>query len=411
MIAALRQESGPALLREGYAWAWQRRSRSRDGVARTRLLGRQALVVGGPEGARLFYDADCVRRAGAVPRPVRLTLFGKGAVHGLDDEAHAARKALFLDLLTPEAVAAAVRSVGREWDVAIGRWRDGATVVLQDEAVRVLGAGVLTWAGVPLDRLDPARAARDLATVVRGFGSIGPLHLRARLARHRTERWARAAVRAARRDRERFSQTPLGQIATYRQDGELLDERTAAVELHNLLRPTVAVSWFVTFAALALEQHPRWRERLASGEDELVEAFTHEVRRMYPFVPILTARVRGEFDWRGQRLPRASLLVLDVYGTHHDPALYPQPEHFDPRRFLRREPGTWDYLPQGGGDARTGHRCPGERLTVELVKDAVRRLAGLSYTVPAQDLSYPLDRMPTAPRSGFALDPRCPLRR
>jgi len=33
----------------------------------TRLLGRPALVVRGPDGARLFYDADRVRREKAAP--------------------------------------------------------------------------------------------------------------------------------------------------------------------------------------------------------------------------------------------------------------------------------------------------------------------------------------------------------
>ena len=42
------------LLRQGYPWA----GRLRDGAAAvpTRLLGRRAVVVGGPAGVRRFYD-------------------------------------------------------------------------------------------------------------------------------------------------------------------------------------------------------------------------------------------------------------------------------------------------------------------------------------------------------------------
>ena len=42
-------------------------------------------------------------------------------------------------------------------------------------------------------------------------------------------------------------------------------------------------------------------------------------------------------------------------------------------------------------------------MTVELLKGAVRVLAGLHYDVPDQDLRYPLSRMPTRPRSGFRI--------
>ena len=40
---------------------------------------------------------------------------------------------------------------------------------------------------------------------------------------------------------------------------------------------------------------------------------------------------------------------------------------------------------------------------MELLKGAVRVLAGLRYEVPDQDLTYSLRRMPTRPRSGFRI--------
>lgn len=49
-------------------------------------------------------------------------------------------------------------------------------------------------------------------------------------------------------------------IAAHREpDGAPLDPRTAAVEVLNVVRPTVAVSWFVTFAAHALHRWPEHR--------------------------------------------------------------------------------------------------------------------------------------------------------
>jgi hypothetical protein len=55
------------------------------------------------------------------------------------------------------------------------------------------------------------------------------------------------------------------------------------------VRPTVAVAWFMAFAALALHQHPNWTERLATGggqtSDGDLEAFAHEVAACTPLPP------------------------------------------------------------------------------------------------------------------------------
>ncbi len=169
----------------------------------------------------------------------------------------------------------------------------------------------------------------------------------------------------------------------------------------------MAVAWFVSFAALALHQHPRWKERLVTGNEQTLdgdlEAFAHEVRRLYPLTPLLGARTDRSFTWRGHRFPEGRLLLLDVYGTNHHPDAWPDPGTFDPSRFVGVEPDPFVSVPHGGGDPATGHRCAGGRVAVELLKGAVRVLAGLRYDVPEQDLRYPLGRIPTRPRSGFRI--------
>src|SRR3954454_867197 len=91
-----------ALLRGGYRWSPTRRG---DATAvPIRFLGRRSVLVGGVEGVRRFYDPR-LRRHGAVPAPVRLVLFGRAGVQGLDDRAHHDRKALFLEVVSPDAVA------------------------------------------------------------------------------------------------------------------------------------------------------------------------------------------------------------------------------------------------------------------------------------------------------------------
>jgi fatty-acid peroxygenase len=392
------------LLLEGYAWLpGLRRSTGSDAV-RTRLMGRPALGLCGPEAAQFFYDEKHVQRHGAIPSPVLSTLFGHGAVHTLDGDAHRQRKSFFLSLVTPESVASLVACVAAAWEDTVVGWRAGREVVLFDEASRALTAGVRRWAGVPVATHEVAELAADLVAMVDGFATAGPRHWRARKARKRREAWLGSLVRQVRADE--FDAPPgsaLDVVARHRDaDGELLDPHTAAVELLNVIRPTVAVCWFVAYAGHALHRWPQHREPLRAGGGFAV-AFAHELRRFYPFAPFLGGLAAQDLTWQGAHVPAGSLVLLDLYGQNHDSRLWTDPYRFDPRRFLDREIGAWDLVPQGAGDPHTGHRCPGEPFTVALLAELCTRLARLDYDVPDQDLTISLSRIPARPRSGFVL--------
>ena len=63
----------------------------------------------------------------------------------------------------------------------------------------------------------------------------------------------------------------------------------------------------------------------------------------------------------------------------------------------------FELVPQGGGNPRTGHRCPGEQITVAVLSALAVRLARLSFDVPEQDLDISPRRIPARPRSGVVL--------
>ncbi|GAA2214208.1 hypothetical protein GCM10009850_096730 [Nonomuraea monospora] len=241
--------------------------------------------------------------------------------------------------------------------------------------------------------------------MVDGFGSGGPRHWRARLARGRREAWLTGLVRQVRDGTTTASAgSALDVVAGHRDaDGDPLDARTAAVELLNVIRPTAAVAWYVAFAAHALHRRPDQRKALRDGDEAHAEAFAQEVRRFYPFAPFVGGRAVRDLSWAGERIPQGSLVLLDVYGQHHDPDLWDEPYTFNPGRFVGREPGAFELIPQGGGDPRSGHRCPGEGITLTLLRTLAARLALLDYDVPEQDLTISLRRIPTRPASGFVL--------
>lgn len=76
------------LLTKGYGFADDLSSRPDDPRAGSRvpmrLLGGDALLVRGQDGADLFYDTDQVQREGAMPSFVGGSLLGAGSLHSMD---------------------------------------------------------------------------------------------------------------------------------------------------------------------------------------------------------------------------------------------------------------------------------------------------------------------------------------
>jgi fatty-acid peroxygenase len=337
----------------------------------------------------------------AIPVPIAGSLFGPGAVHGLDDDAHRHRKTLFLEALTQDQLDRLLPIARRRWRAELQTWSAKGSGHVYPSAVRAFGSTIIEWAGI--DEPDSAKAqhAQWMADIVNGFGVLGPAYVRATRARRRCDQWARQLVARERRDPTAPEGSWLQRVAAFvDSDGERLPARTAAVELLNILRPTVAVSWLACFAVMALDEHPQWQARLrAEGpEGRAAEAFAHEVRRYYPFVPVLTARARQDVEFAGHHIERGQRILLDVYGTNHGPE-WANPWAFDPDRFLETHPcDLTHFVAQGGGPRETGHRCPGEGVSNGLLAVAIGELASRDgWQLPLQDPQYSLRRMPTRP--------------
>lgn len=416
------------LLRDGYTFADTVRARTGDVTARAvalKLMGAPAVLIRGTEAVRFFYDTDRFHRTGAMPAAIKAPLFGCGAVHGLDDDAHRHRKQLFLQATEPARVAALVEAVDQQWSQAL---ENADTIDVYQASMGVFGAAVLSWAGTGMDARAMEERARRLATIVEGFGTPGLPWVQAMLARRDSDAWARRLIRRTRTRTEHPDQpangesrtgdatgpTPVLELVASHRDpqGRLLDEHIAGVELQNVIRPTIAVSRFAAFIALALHEHPHWVPRLRTetarrgstlGGPEAV-AFAHEVRRVYPFVPMLPARARCPLEWGGHRIRTGQRVLLDILGTNNDPGEWDRPHDFDPGRFLGLEAKQIEnFVPQGGGSPDSGHRCPGEDITVGLMAVTAAHLARRNWTTDQYGMDFDLHRMPTRPRGGPVL--------
>lgn len=401
-----RLDSSLALLRDPYRFIGNRCRAFGTDLFEARLLFERTVCMSGPVAAELFYDADHFTRRDAAPEPLRATLFGSGGVQGLDGVAHRARKALTLALLGPARADALLVRSAQQWRRAAEAATGARSVPLYRFVQPLLMRAACGWAGIAVTPEEFASRCRDVVLLFDRAGSTGLGHLQARLARGRSERWLAAQVEALRalpEDEVRSAGHALATLALHVDPtGRRLPPRVAAVELLNLLRPIVAVSVFIVFAAHALLVQPYWRERLQHADDALLDAFALEVRRFYPFFPAVVARARHAFEWGGYRFRGGQRAMLDLYGTNHDPRSWRDPDRFDPERYRVRRPGPFDYVPQGGARAEDNHRCPGEPLTQKLVVQALRLLVDEIRWEPAgADLAIDMARLPALPRGGL----------
>jgi fatty-acid peroxygenase len=395
----------PMLLAPYRFVARRARAHGSDAFA-ARLLLQRTICLTGEQAARAFYDEQRVLRAGAAPRRVQRTLFGRGGVQGLDGPVHRHRKAMFLSLMDEASLQRLERIAHEEWTAASATWVGTHEVALADGTRTLLTRVACRWAGVPLPEAEVRLRTRQLTLLFDGAGAVGPRHWLSRLARSTADAWAADLVRAVHAgNRVPEPGTALAVIAGHRElDGTRLAPEVAAVELLNVLRPIVAVSVFVQHLALALATHPAWRERLQGAGAATELRFVEEVRRHAPFFPAVVGRVRDDFIWAGMRFPRGRRLLLDLYGTNHDPRLWPAPLEFDPDRNRPDERGPFAFVPQGGGDPATGHRCPGEPATVVLMRVALEFLARrLHYEVAQPSLAVRMRRLPAQPGDGFVM--------
>lgn len=269
-----------------------------------------------------------------------------------------------------------------------------------DETKLILCKVACQWAGVSLNESEIKELSEDFGSMVDSFGSVGPRHWKGRRARTKSEERIKTIIEDVRLGKIKAEEgTALHSMAFYKDiNGNQLDSHMASIELINVLRPIVAISTYITFLALALHEYPECKEKLLTGDSKELEMFVQEVRRYYPFTPFIGARVKNDFVWNKCEFKKGMLVLLDVYGINHDPKIWDNPDKFCPERFKNREDNLFDFIPQGGGETAKGHRCPGEGITIEIMKATLDFLVNkIEYDVPNQNLSYDLGKIPTFP--------------
>jgi cytochrome P450 len=134
-------------------------------------------------------------------------------------------------------------------------------------------------------------------------------------------------------------------------DSEIRDELlTLLVAGHETT--ATALSW----AMERLTRHPEKLERLraevADGEEDYLTATIQETLRLRPVISIVVRRLTEAVELGGYELPAGAGVTPCIHLIHRDPSIYPDPDRFLPERFLDNPPGTYTWIPFGGGVRR-----------------------------------------------------------
>lgn len=98
-----------------------------------------------------------------------------------------------------------------------------------------------------------------------------------------------------------------------------------------------------------------------------LDAVVKETLRKYPPVPRLTRVVGEDTKVAGVDMPKGSAVNVSVYAVHHDPEYYPEPERYNPDRFMpenKHRLVAHTYLPFGDGP----RNCVGMRFAYQEIK-------------------------------------------
>ena len=177
-------------------------------------------------------------------------------------------------------------------------------------------------------------------------------------------------------------------LAARHEDGSPMSKQEVRDELMTLLvagHETTASELAWAFERLARTPdalRPLVDEIDAGGDDAFLTATIHETLRRRPVIPNAAPRLAKEpVEIGGFRYPEGVVLIPNAYLIHHDPQIYPDPYAFRPERFLGESPGTYTWIPFGGGR----RRCLGASFAMLEMKTVLRAVLSRALPAPARN--------------------------
>ncbi|HVW47224.1 MAG TPA: cytochrome P450, partial [Solirubrobacterales bacterium] len=348
------------------------------------------VITSHPDHVRSLFTAKPEQAPSLTGESPLRPILGPNSVLTAVGPRHMRQRKLLLPPFHGEAIAQYVEMIATVAEREIDRWPVGEPFALaprmQAITLDVIMAGIFGVEGKPA----PGTPEAALRTSIRKAMAastwptsqltellhvgreepMGPMKLAIDMIDRPTYAVIRTRRRAADLEERRDILSLLLQART--EDGEALDDKELRDELLTLVlagHETTANS--LAWAWERLVRNPGPHEALLAavrggagpdGEsaEDRVEATIVETMRSRPVIPIIGRRVQVPWRLGDYATPPGTAIAMSILLVHHREDVYPDPFAFRPERFLGRKPGTYDWIPFGGGI----RRCLGAALAM-----------------------------------------------
>lgn len=375
-------------------WMIQRLARRHGNVFTVNIpIYGRVVVVGDWRLAKQVFTTSPEELGNIQPNLSRL--FGSGSVFALDGDDHRRRRRLLAPPFHGKSMKNYEAIIEEETLRETAGWPEGTPVATLPSMMRITLNAILRAVfgaeGAELDelrRLIPpwVTLGSRLAALPKPERDYGRLSPWGRLAE-----WRRQydvvldrlidAERADPHFDERTDVLALMLRSTY-EDGSAMSRKDIGDELLTLLaagHETTAST--LGWAFERLSRHPELLAALVEEADgdgsELRQATILEVQRARTVIDFAARRVYPPAFQLGEWvIPRGDSIIISIAQIHNDASVFPEPERFDPRRYIESKPSSFAWIPFGGGT----RRCVGAAFA-NMEMDVVLRTVLRNFTI------------------------------
>ena len=109
------------------------------------------------------------------------------------------------------------------------------------------------------------------------------------------------------------------------------------------------------------------------GEEPYLTATIQETLRLRPVIVLVIRKLTEPVELGGYELPAGASVTPCIHLIHRNPEIYPEPDRFLPERFLENPPGTYTWIPFGGGVRRCLGAAFAQFEMAVVLKELVKR--------------------------------------
>ena len=370
-------------------------------------------VVAHPDAVEEVFTAPATALHAGKGNEILATALGEHSVLILDEDEHMRQRRLLLPSFHGEKLASQTATIERISAEQVERMPRGKSFSLREHsqaiALEVILEVVLGTesTGAQHDRL--AKATSEMLEWIASqwrlvaSSMIGPRHpLIKRMYRPVLEPLDRGlyeliSERRMMGDLEERDDILSMLLSARDEEGNAMSD----IEVRDELVTLIVAGHETTATALAwaferLTRTPDGVERLhresLTDETEYTKAVAQEALRLRPVLDFVVRRVNEPTRIAGYRFEPGEILAPCIYLVHRRPDLYPEPHQFKPERWLDVKPGTYTWIPFGGGV----RRCIGFSFAMAEMEIVMRAIARAGPLEPVGEPEHTRQRFITS---------------